>query len=371
MLVEKKGNISVVFVHGRPSGHPIHMTYAKLLNSDLHFEDYYLPWLNNVNATKIRRYSSWIVNALFFPNRKKYDIFFCECLRVPPLIMKKMGLMKPNQKLIALMADESLYFLDKGKYSWLTSTLIKNFLNSCDAIFCIGDLQYNLALKYTKNINHKNILKIYNGIDLDLQKKLNNVNRISEQTIRLIVVANLGASWRAWYKGVDIAIAAFVKAVSVKNDVELSIVGEVSNDVKEDLLKNVPPIFLSKIRFLGSVNKLESILDEIDICIHVSRGDAFPTSTIECMAAGIPTIVSHVTGTKSIVELAESRFVVDVDIDQTYHAIMHYINLSQSDKLLLRLKFKKVTKNINSDISNKHFKELFYLKVRNLYGKEV
>lgn len=368
MLEEKNDNVNVnvVFIHGRPSGHPIHIEYAKLLNSDFHFEDYYLPWLDNEDSIKIRRYLSWVLNAFFFHNKKKYDIFLCECLRVPPLIMKKIGLMRSNQKLIALMADESLYFLDKGRYSWLTRTLIKSFLNSSDAIFCVGDLQYDLAIKFTNTTNHKNIIKIYNGISVDLQAKLNNVNRVSEEVIRLVVIANLSASWRSWYKGVDIAIAAFLKVVSTNNNIELSIIGEVNETVKNELVKDVPLLFLSKIHFIGSVNALESVLDRFDLCIHVSRGDAFPTSTIECMAAGIPVIVSKDTGTKSIVDLVESKFVVEIDIEKTYSAIIYYINLSQTDKLLLRVKSKEVTKNINSDISNMHFKKLFYSKVRDL-----
>lgn len=366
MLAEKKDNVNVVFIHGRPSGHPIHMDYAKLLNADFHFEDYYLRWLDNEQASKIRRYLSWLINAFFFPNKNKYNVFFCECLRVPPLIMKRVGLMKSNQKLVALMADESLYFLDKRKYSWLTRNLIKSFLNSSDAIFCIGDLQYDLAIKYTKVESHKNIFKIYNGISADFQTKLNTINRISDDTIRLLVIANLSASWRAWYKGVDIAIAAFLKVASIKNNVELSIIGEVNDDVKKELLKDVPQQFLSKIHFMGSINNLEAILNLFDLCIHVSRGDAFPTSTLESMSAGIPVVLSKDTGTKSVVELIDSKLVVEVDIDQTYHAIMYYMNLSDSDKLILRIKIKNIVKEYNSNVTNRRFKELFYSKVKDL-----
>jgi glycosyltransferase involved in cell wall biosynthesis len=364
MLEDGKDKVNVVFIHGRPSGHPIHMEYAKLLNADFHFEDYHLQWLDIESAGKIRRYISWVINSFFFPNKKKYDVFFCECLRVPPLIMKKIGLMRPNQKLIALMADESLYFLDKRKYSWLTRNLIKSFLNSCDTIFCIGDLQYDLAIKHTKTNNHKNILKIYNGISPDLQIKLNSTNRISDKIIRLLVIANLSTSWRSWYKGVDIAIAAFVKVASVKNNIELGIIGEVNNDVKKDLLKNVPTDYLSKIHFMGSISKLDYVLDSFDLCIHVSRGDAFPTSTLESMSAGIPVILSTDTGTKCLVEIIERKLVVEVDIEQTCHAIMYYINLSDLDKLNLRMKVKDVVKDYNSIMTNRRFKELFYSEIK-------
>lgn len=366
MLEEKKDKVKVVFIHGRPSGHPIHMEYAKLLNSDFHFEDYYLPWLDNEKAGKLRRYISWVINAFFFPNKKKYDVFFCECLRVPPFIMKKIGLMKSHQKLVALMADESLYFLDQGKYSWLTRVLIKSFLNTSDAIFCIGDLQYDLAIKYTKPKNHNNIVKIDNGISPALQKKLNAINRINNNKIKLFIIANLGASWRAWYKGVDIAIAAFLKISKIDENTELSIIGDVNDDVRKELMKKVPQQLFSKIHFLGSINNLESILDEFDLCLHVSRGDAFPTSTLEVMSAGIPVILSKDTGTKSIVELIDMKLVVDIDVEQTYNAIRYYINLSDSDKFILKDKIKFTLKEYNSDMTNSRFKQLFYSKVKEL-----
>lgn len=364
MLVEKKDNVNVIFIHGRPSGHPIHMEYAKLINADFIFEDYYVRWLDNDRSSKMTRYLSWLINAFFFPNKTKYNVFFCECLRVPPLIMKRLGLLKSNQKLVALMADESLYFLDKKKYSWLTRNLIKNFLNSCDAVFCIGDLQYDLAIKHAKIESHKNIFKIYNGISNDFQTKLNTITRISDDTIRLLVIANLSTSWRAWYKGVDIAIAAFLQVANIKNNMELNIIGEVNDDVKKELLKDVPPQFLSKIHFMGSISNLEAILNLFDLCIHVSRGDAFPTSTLESMSAGIPVILSKDTGTKGIVESIDNNLVVEVNINQTCDAIKYYINLSESEKLILRMKVKNVVKDYNSNLTNMRFKELFYSKVK-------
>lgn len=358
-MLAEKSKIKVAFIHGRPSGHPIHVSYAQLLNADFFYEDYFIKWLET-DASKFKRYLSWLINAVFFPNKARYDVFFCECLRVPPLIMRVLRIMKSNQKMIALMADESLYFLDKNRYPKLTQYLIKLFLKKCDAIICIGDLQYELALKYTDSKLHYKIVKIYNGIDVDYTMKLSDVKRIPEDTIRFLVIANLAADWRVWYKGVDIAIEAFCHIVENNKNAELYIVGEVDKGVKENLLTKISTELAPKIIFTGSVTDLIPVLNSTDICLHVSRGDAFPTSTIECLMAGIPVVVSKDTGTKSLLETIDTKFVVDVDVMQTVDAIQYFINLSDDKKKLLSEQCRKVSSKLNALDARADFYSKFY-----------
>ena len=65
-------------------------------------------------------------------------------------VNKKTGLMSSNQKLVALMADESIYLLEHVKYSWLKRKLINSLLHNWVIIFYIGDLQNDLAIIHTK-----------------------------------------------------------------------------------------------------------------------------------------------------------------------------------------------------------------------------
>lgn len=52
----------------------------------------------------------------------------------------------------------------------------------------------------------------------------------------------------------------------------------------------------------GFVDQPKSYFQTASVAIHPARIDAFPLSTIETMAAGIPTLVSTKTGTKSLLE---------------------------------------------------------------------
>lgn len=353
--MEKK----IAFIHGRPASHPIHASYAKKIHADFYFEDRLIRWQDIPNASKLRRYFSWMLNAFLFQKIKTYDIYFCEGMRVPQLIMKRFGLMKKGAKLVALMADESLYFLSIKKYPKITQYLIQAFLNSCDSIICIGDLQFNLAKEIIKKENVK-IFKIYNGINdellIELQK---NVYRPNEKLFKMFVFGHLAANWRAWYKGADIAIDTFCQLNHESNNFSLDIIGQVEEDVKRTLLKNVPKELKSKIHFLGNVIDIVSVISKYDLCLHVSRGDAFPTSTLECMAAGIPVIVSNITGTSNLVKSVSEDFVVNVSIEDTLISINRFINMSVDNKHKLSLRFKEVVSDFKAEKANSNFQTIF------------
>lgn len=350
-----KNKPKVAFIHGRPSGHPIHAAYARALGADFFHEDRLLRWQDIKGASKIRRYLSWFLNALFFPEKYKYDAFFCECMRVPQLIMKKLGLIKRNQKLIALMADESLYFLDKKQFPFLTRWLIKEFLNSCDAIICIGDLQYELALKYCNDENK--IFKIYNGLDEKQILVLNKVSPKLDIVYNLMVIGNMAAYWRAWYKGLDLAIDALVEINSP--NLNLIIVGDIKDEVKNELLKGVPVKLTNQIKFTGNLNDITQILKDIQLCIHCSRGDAFPTSTLECFVAGIPVIVSEDTGTKSFVSDVDKNLVCLPTVDSLTNAIQYYLNSSALKRNEISSSLKKHPNIIESSKAIDYFVSVF------------
>jgi glycosyltransferase involved in cell wall biosynthesis len=355
MLEEKRHNIKVAFIHGRPSGHPIHAAYAKAVNADFFHEDRILRWQDVASASKIRRYISWILNAVFFPNKAYYSVYLCECMRVPQLIMKKLGLIGGNRKLIALMADESLYFLDQKKYPPLTCWLLEQFLNACDGIICIGDLQYDIAAKYYKK---KTLYKIYNGIDKKQIERLNGIKNESNEVKKIIVIGNMAAYWRAWYKGVDIAISAFSKLN--QRGLELHIIGEVDAAVKQALLKEVPKEIIAQIFFKGKVNDIKDVLKLADLCIHCSRGDAFPTSTLECFAAGVPVIVSEVTGTKSFVSEVDNQLVCRTNEQDLLRSLNYFLKLSQEERGVISNKLKSHPKLIDSEQAIERFREVFY-----------
>lgn len=348
----------IAFVVGRPSGHPLHMAYANSVHADIIHEDSILRWQDVPTAGKLRRYASWLLNAFFFKNRKKYDIFLCECLRVPPLILKSLGLMRRNQKLAALMADESLYFLDQHKYPAMTQWLIRLFLKKCDYVIGIGTLQYELALKHVPK-GHENKVRLipFNGLDADTLQRLLDIPTKTGIPKRLLIVGNMSAYWRAWYKGVDLSFAAFQKLCE-QYDLYLDIIGATANEVEEELLSNMNSTAKSRIKFLGEIKDIPAALKSYDICLHPARGDAFPTSTLECYAAGIPTVVSVDTGTKAFAKKVDDQLVCELNEDSVTASLKHVLDLDTHELEKVSSGLKKVVSGCTREAALQNFKDI-------------
>jgi glycosyltransferase involved in cell wall biosynthesis len=355
-MSESVSNPKIAFVVGRPSGHPLHMAYAHSVNADIVHEDRILRWLDIPSAGKLRRYVSWILNAFFFPKRSEYDMIICECLRVPPLIMKYLGLLSKKQKLVALMSDESLYFLDKGKYPRVTQWLVRFFLKNCDHIICIESLQYELALKHTSKQNPSKVHLIPNGIPEELLGNLLE-SPIRKGPIRkMVFVANISSQWRAWYKGLDLALKAF-DTYSKEYDLTMDIIGHVEQEVKADLLKMTSDQSTRRINFIGSVSDMGKVIGNYDLCIHPSRGDAGPLSVLECYAAGIPAVISNVTGMKSHMQKLDPAMICDTTDESVSSSLKHILEMSPESRMKLSEKLKDSVKNCTLDASIKSFKE--------------
>lgn len=356
-MPEKVTRGKIAFIVGRPTGHPLHMAYAEAINADIHHEDRILRWQDIPTSGKLRRYISWLLNALLFKNRKRYDIFLCECLRVPPLLIKTFGLMRKNQKLVALMADESLYFLDQNKYPVMTRMLMRLFLKKCDHIICIGSLQYELAVKHSPVGCSSKIHQISNGLERLLAERLLSIPIKINPIHRLVVIANLSEDWRSWYKGVDLSVAAFQECC-LENNLRLDIIGSTSPAVKNKLLKGLPDHIAERIGFLGEIKDIPAVLESYDLCLHPSRGDAFPTSTLECFAAGIPTIVSDVTGTKGFVLSVDENLVCQTNVNSVTVALRYALSLDADMRQKLSHGLKASMADCTMENSIRRFKNL-------------
>ena len=82
---------------------------------------------------------------LCFPRRHEYDLFLTDGPHIPPLVLKQLGLLRKNQRVAALMANEMLYFLKAGHYSRRSTRGILFALSRFDALICLGAYQTQLA----------------------------------------------------------------------------------------------------------------------------------------------------------------------------------------------------------------------------------
>ena len=348
----------IAFIHGRPQGHPIHAEYAKSVAADFYYEDRILRWQDKPEMLKIRRYTSWIINALLFPRRKEYDIFMTECIRIPQLFMKKFGLISKKQKLVAIMGDESLYFLSINKYPYFTRIIMKAFLNSCDLLICTSKFQATLAKSIVTN-RAVQIKATFNGLPNADYKQ---IPKPKLDGNKMLFLGNIEAPWRAWYKGVDLLIKAF-EGYAIKNqNAELYIVGSVTNTVKDKLLNEVrDSTVLERIIFEDSKSNLPDILHNYDLVIHPARGEAWGVTVHMALACGVPTIVSNLTGTKEIIEKISSDLLVDLSYKSISDKLEWYFNLPINDKRLLSKKSRETALSYTQPLALKAFMEALSL----------
>ncbi|MCF6296766.1 MAG: glycosyltransferase family 4 protein [Flavobacteriaceae bacterium] len=328
----------IAFIHGRPYGHPTHAEYARSVHAIFLHEDKYLRWQDLPKASKIKRYTSWFLNAFLFPQRKEYDIFLTECIRIPQLIMKKFGLINKKQKLVALMGDESLYFLSIKKYPYLTQLIMRAFLNSCDLLICTSAFQAELARSLVTN---KNVLiqETYNGLRIQDYLKIS-LPKFNNQ--KILFLGNIEASWRAWYKGIDLLLTAFESYALKNQNAELHIIGSVTDEVKSELENSIiEKSVLNRINFKGNYSNLRDILHEYDLVVHPSRGEAWGVTVHMALACGVPAIVSKFTGTKEIISKINNELIVGLSKGEIINKLSWYFSLSKEEKKELSIKCRK------------------------------
>lgn len=354
----KSNQRPIAFIHGRPHGHPIHALYANAVQADFFYEDRLLRWHDVPGASKPRRYLSWILNALFFPDKRRYAIYFTECVRLPQFIMKVMGIMRPHQKLVTLLADESLYFVYSRRYSRLTARLIVSFLKSTDALICIGAFQTELAKQILGKTHHSKIHTIFNGVPEKIHDRLRE-GQYQTRSKNILFIGDAHVAWRILYKGIDVMIEAFAKAHKNDRQLRFILVGNINRTVLEPLLMKCEDETRQAIIFVGRQPDVQRFISDSGLYLHCSRGDAFPTAVLEAMAGGLVPLISTVTGTSEVVQQVDSNLIVPLTGDQIAERIRWFFQLDEDVKEGLSTECRRVIQGYTERNALLHFRNTF------------
>jgi glycosyltransferase involved in cell wall biosynthesis len=158
------------------------------------------------------------------------------------------------------------------------------------------------------------------------------------------------------HKGIDILMDSWDDIVEDNPKAKLHIVG---TDHPEYTNKNV-------INYGYVENeKLYNIMSESSLYLHTARFDNFPVSTLEAMRAGLPTIVSERTGTKSLVSQIDDNLVVELDPENISSQVSDYFQRDLSNKKQLSSRFKSKLKKYNIKNKKKEFENI----IKNIVSK--
>lgn len=343
----KVEDLKIAYIHARPHGHPIHEAYANTLNPVRFYIDYLLRW-HDLSKPAIIRYLSWFLCAIFFPKKSKYDVFYADGPIHFLAIMKLFRIIKPKQKIVFLMADETLSFLKNKYYTTIADKTLRWVIGKADGLICIGDQQLALAKELFPNIASK---IIYNAVNEEHFQELLDFEP-DFKTKNVFSVCNIGDSdVRKTYKGLDIMVTEMDAVLSIYPEMKYFIYGQISKRIVAELIKNVTNI--DRVLFMGEFEVFTEILKNKYLCLHLSRGDAYPTSTLECALAGMPVLVSESTGTKNILKAIDTCLV--------YKNKESLINLIENPNLVLEIstKSKKIAGQYKTEAMHQNFKNTF------------
>ncbi len=355
----------VIYIHGRPSGHPIHDAYAKALNADFIPVDFKLKWHEDPNSSRLKRYFSWIVCALLFP-KKNYSVFFTESVREPLLIMKFTGLLNSRQKLIPLMDNETLYFYHNKRYSKIVMWMIRKYLERSDAIICVGDFQTQLAKQIIPESNWKKIKTVNNWV---FPEKVELLSKISPDLAsnKIVFIGDVSAEFRAWYKGVDLMIKAFAIAAKENSNIILEMIGINDETLLERYLKDIPEAIRRRI-IIKKRQPIFSSLEASSLYLHCARGEAWGITIMEALTAGVPVICSDLTGAKEVVEKVSPELIVTTNEQRIAEKILWFYNLSIADRKKLSVKGRMVMAEYSEERSLAKFQKIFTHLMQELYA---
>jgi glycosyltransferase involved in cell wall biosynthesis len=348
----------VAYIEGRPSGHPTHTAYAQSLHSTFHYVDHKLRYHDIPEASSLRRYLSWVISAFTFPKRKTYDIFFSEEAYFMLGFMKKMGLISKKQKLIALMASHTLYFLHTNQYSVSTKKAFLHLFKLYDAFICIGPVQFELLSNFIGDNKKIKIYQTFNGVSEKRFKELIRI-RTDLSKMNIITIGAITNQNRVHYKGIDLMLEAFAIVKNSVPGLTFTIIGQYDPIIMKKLMEEKCPAFKNDVILVGQHNDPGEYLKNSCLYLHTARGEAWGISVVEAMAAGVPPVVSEWTGSKEAVGKVTNELIVPLEVNLISEKIKWYLNLSLSEKERLSKKCKEISELYTENKAIESFKYIF------------
>lgn len=359
MREEDSKKIKLLYLHGRPGAHPVHRHLAESVATDFRFIDEPVRWQDKGRGI-LYNLSAWIINAFLFKQKKRYDAFLVDNLHLTIPIMRMFGLLNRKQKTIVHLGSHTLYFMYSGQFSRLNNYIHKLALRKYDALVCEGKMAQEIAKLLLKE-KCPPTYTTYLGPRSSRSQLFKQCNPDLESNSLLIVAAG-PEKFREFYKGLDIMVKSFGIAHASNPRLKLTILGSWKKEIIQELLSSVEDSAANAIKFAGSTATNEeyfSYLNSASLCYHCTRGDAFPTSTVEAMGAGLPTLVSEWTGTKEIVNNVDARLVVKLDVNEIAKGIEWYFSLTKEEKQKLSNASREAVVDYNEEAAVSHYKKTF------------
>ncbi|MCD6067380.1 MAG: group 1 glycosyl transferase [Bacteroidetes bacterium] len=353
-MSEKKNDIRVLYLHGRPQPHPLHGAFAKAVNGVFRFIDPYMRWQDK-NRSLLYRIISSFVNACMFPVRA-FDCILVDNLHIAPIIAKKLRFWQ-RKKYVVHLGSHTLFFLYNGQYSTMVKRIHLWALRNYDMLICEGEMARELVQHLLPGYN-KQIYVNFLGPKTERNNKLLQLEYNAASGL-ILIIANGSGEFRKYYKGIDLMIKAFGIAGTKNRNLKLEIVGHWDEEIRNQCLEPLAEEVRGRVLFTGTTDDIDQRIASASLLFHCTRGDAFPTSTIEAMAGGLPVLVSEWTGTKEMVIKADPKFVVEMNAEEMAERISWFYSLDLPQRKEYSEKFRNLAAPYTEENAIKQYQHIF------------
>lgn len=329
--------MKVAFVHGRPGPHPFHGLLARSVKADSFFVDRVLRWHDRAQAPSWRRYMSWVVNAILFP-ASGYDVLLSEGLHIMPLLVKFFHPFS-KIKIVGLIDNEQPFFTYTKRYGPTTLWVNRVVFNMYDYHICSSEMVEGLVKRYKKDSDR--VLRNFNAVSSERIQSLGRVQPFWDSG-NILFIGNGPGEWRAWYKGLDILLAAFTRINKELTNSRLFIAGYWEADFQETAMRDIPQNVRERIEWKGNIADLSVLMSTAEVYVHPARGEAYGISVLEAMSAGLPTIVSEWTGASEVVRRVSPELICTNTVESVAAKVIALLKKDRQVKQALSSKSRQM-----------------------------
>lgn len=311
----------------------------------------------NIEAFEQRkRYDLSVVKRLLTEIKEgKYDIVHCHGARANFMAF----LLRFFHRVPTVTTIHSDYKLDfqDNRYKDLVYTNINTIaLKFIDYYIGVSESFKNMLID--RGFNKNKIFTVYNGIEMNLIKDLNNpvdfLKRYNittgEDTILVGTLARLHP-----VKGIDVLVKGAKKVLEQRTNVKFLIGGDgTEGPMLKELTKELG--IEDDVLFLGFVDEPISFFNAIDINTITSHSESFPYVMMEGGALKKPIVASNVGGIGDLVVEGETGFLFeDGDYGRLAYQLIKLIDDVELRKELGENLYSSVSKNYSSEsMASKH-----------------
>jgi len=258
--------------------------------------------------------------ALF--NRPR--VVFIEGASPSSIIAPILRIFLPQVTIFALVAEDIFY---KALQNLMEprSILVRFGFKKVDYVISIGQM---LAEQVKEVFPKKRVFVMYPKINVERLRQLTSIQYNPDAPFFLQI-----GGGNPYYKGVDITVSLLSTIKEINPRADLVILGYDAKSLEWDT---------DKLVFPGRVSNIGNYLSQSCLMIHPGRSDAFPVATLESMAAGVPPMVSDLTGTKELIAKVNPELVRSLETRDFQNGLCWFAQLSPEEKLKLSQKCREI-----------------------------